>query len=126
MNLHHIGLVVKNIEGSEKFYLELFGCKVLEKRFNPEINAKIAFIGRDEIEYELIQYMGAAQPPYPLNHYAHKATDLSEICRKLKMMKVPMEISAPKTVRDGRARILMCRGPDGERIEFHQEIRLEE
>lgn len=121
--LHHVGLVVDNLDETIMFYEGSLGFTVLEQWINPHNGAKVALVAQDELTYEMIEYVTnpfEGQSAY--NHVAIVVEDLDETVAGLIERGVKMIDDAPRIVMGGRGRIMFCSGPNGEMIELHQQI----
>ncbi|MGE5627854.1 MAG: VOC family protein [Solirubrobacterales bacterium] len=118
-NIAHIGVVVKDLETSKKFYSEVLGLK--ECRSHEDERLKIAFMDSGNGIIELIQYTaeGLERTSGVVDHIAFKVTDIEESVDKLKNAGVKLIFDAPKPFEEGK--IFFFYGPDGERLEFVQD-----
>lgn len=120
-NVAHIGIVVKDMDKSLKFYTTVLGC-ALEGSYQDE-RIHLAFIKAGQQTIELIQYpedsvkvRGAGV----VDHIAFAVTDIAAEMEKLRQHKVTLLFDPPKMV-NGK-KILFFVGPDNERLEFVQTL----
>ncbi len=121
--IHHIGLVVKDIEKSIRFYQYHFGFQLKKRWINPRNGAQIALIGKGGLTYELIEYL---KNPYEgqgaYNHVAILTEDVEKEMEELKRKGVSVEEGSSRLIMEGQGKIIFCYGPDGEMIELHERI----
>ncbi len=100
MKLDHIGVVVKNLEESKKYYEDLYGFKHCSDIIHePEQNVKLVFIrmGRPDAKnnVELIQPLGEDSAVYNflnktgggIHHISYEVENLDEAIEHFKNMK---------------------------------------
>ena len=105
--LHHVGVVVKNIEASSAWYVRHLGFERLYTYEFPGVQA--AFIGRCDLRIELFQTDGATPMPQErkraetnlkiggINHFAIAVADLDGMVAALKENGVEI-VSSPREV----------------------------
>jgi len=118
-NIAHIGMVVKDLEVSKKFYSVVLGCEVCGTHEDDRL--KIAFMKSGDGVIELIQYFNSNGPRSAgvVDHIAFKVKDIEESVEKIKTAGVTLLFDAPKPFKAGK--IFFFQGPDGERLEFVQD-----
>jgi len=120
MNLHHASLVVSDTERALSFYRDLLGLAVLER---PDMGFPGAWldIGADQ-QIHLLEVpnpdpvTGRPQHGGRDRHLAFSVKSLNKIENNLKKANIGYTFS-----RSGRA-ALFCRDPDGNALEFIQQI----
>ena len=118
----HIGLVVKNTERSQAFYQDVLGCAFQDSHQDERV--RLTFLQAGSQVIELVEYL---QPPPGerlagvVDHIAFRVADMDEALRRLREHQVNLLFDAPRTV--GAKKIMFFTGPDGERLEFIQEMR---
>jgi glyoxylase I family protein len=89
MKIHHVAIIVSDIEKSLEFYEKTLGFSVKRKTFRKERNSWKVDIVKDEIELELFTFPGAPlRPSYPeaqgLRHLAFSVDDIETFHESLK------------------------------------------
>lgn len=122
--LEHIGVMVKDMEVSIKFYTEVLGMKLVN-RVQPSENLELAFLsfpGSENIEVELVKVsQGNDENPSDgvVNHIAFTVSDIDAEVARLKQLNVKLIDDEPRPFMDDM-KIFFFYGPDGERLEFFQ------
>lgn len=119
----HVGLVVKDAERSSVFYREVLGCRPAGRHEDERV--KLLFLEAGGQTIELVEYKGVAYEPRragTVDHLAFKVTDLEAAMDRLRAHGVTLLFDEPRMVMDGTKRIMFFAGPDGERLEFVQEV----
>jgi lactoylglutathione lyase len=120
--LAHIGIAVGDCKRSAQFYQEVLGCEYLEE-FENETN-KIIFLTLEGNILELIQHKDITseyRPAGPIDHLALTVNDIAAEVARLKNLGITCLFEEPRVVLDGK-KIMFFSGPDGEKIEFIQDI----
>jgi lactoylglutathione lyase len=113
MKLHHIGINVKNLEESKRFYQTHFG---FSEEFTTVVgNEHILFLLRNEEWLELICDSDAA-PSHSHVHFAWEVDDLIEEIDRLSHHGLEPEEGPIKL--DNGWKAVFYTGPDGELIEL--------
>ena len=118
----HIGLVVRNTERSLEFYQRVLGCELTDSYQDERI--RLTFLRAGGQIIELIQYL---QPEAMerlvgvVDHIAFKVLDMDDAVQRLQEQQAPLLFAVPRVV--GTKKIIFFSGPDGERLEFVQEMR---
>lgn len=114
----HIGMCVKDLEISKKFYNEILGLEVCGTHQDERI--KIAFMNSGNGIIEIIQYANEYTPRTAgvVDHIAFEVENIEESVEKLKKAGVKLLFDAPKPFEQGK--IFFFQGPDGERLEYVQ------
>ena len=123
LGLGHIGLHVRDLEASKKFYTQLLGFSVTCTA-PLENGTVLCFLRNGDCEIELI-----SKPCYaPLQdgHFEHlclKVADIDAAIAHLQSHGIQMEgpVAAIPNVYNG-VRLAFFRGPDGEHLELNQLI----
>jgi len=126
LGLGHIGIIVKDLEVSKKFYCDNLDFAVTHENTlteNGEVT-KISFVEAGGCTLELIQV-----PHYskrvngPVDHIAFKVVDIESAWKQLKAKGILFETesvtTAPGFFEKGDRWILFS-GPDGERLEINE------
>jgi len=118
-SIAHIGMCVKDLGISQKFYTEILGLEVCGTHQDERI--KIVFMSSGNGIIELIQYFGeyTPRPAGVVDHIAFKVENIEESVEKLKNEGVKLLFEAPRPFEQGK--IFFFQGPDGERLEYVQE-----
>ena len=92
MKLHHIGIVVEDIENSRKRYEKIFGIKVGIKPYEDKnMKVKILFFDLGDMKIELIEPVGESgvsrfleKKGEVLHHLAYEVRDINKTVKNLK------------------------------------------
>jgi glyoxylase I family protein len=96
MKIHHVAIIVSDIEKSLEFYDIALGFKVKQKTFRTERNSWKVDIVKDDVELELFTFPGApTRPSYPeaigLRHLAFRVDDIEKIHAEIKSKNIAVE-----------------------------------
>lgn len=120
--VEHIGIWVKNMDESIRFYTEVLGLKLAERvRLEEDLELGfLAFPGTEDVELELISRGYVGQPDNGIvHHIAFTVNDIEAEVERLKQLGVRMLDETPRVILNG-VKIAFFFGPDGERLEFFQ------
>ena len=124
--IEHVGIMVKNIDASVRFYEEVVGLKLKGKLEHTNGVIQLAFLGFDqagETELELIQgYNGMLSPEGKVHHVAFTVDDIEEEWDRIRKLDVRL-IDRDITTLPNGSRYFFFYGPDEEWIEFFQSTR---
>ncbi|CAG7604939.1 hypothetical protein PAESOLCIP111_00753 [Paenibacillus solanacearum] len=124
--IEHVGIMVKDIGASVRFYEEVVGLKLKGKLEHTNGVIQLAFLGFDqagETELELIQgYNGSLSPEGKVHHVAFTVDDIEEEWGRIRKLDVRL-IDADITTLPNGSRYFFFYGPDEEWIEFFQSTR---
>lgn len=120
--INHVGIVVNNLAESILFYENVLGLKVIYRGEVPEKGLQLAFLATKGLCFELLEFVEKPPRDVPLNHVAITVEDIDAWTEHLKQAQASLLDTSPRTVLEGRSRILFLTGPNGERIELHQPI----
>lgn len=121
--LAHIGVFVKDLEVSKKFYRDVLGFDLPCSMKNDLDGAKVCFARRGDIHIELVEF-----PEYTekkdgfIDHIAMEVDDIDAAKKELEAKGIVFEMDEPvylADVYDG-CKYLLFRGPDGEHLEIDQ------
>lgn len=121
--LAHIGVFVKDLEVSKKFYTETLGFEAPCELTNEADGAKICFVRRGDCHLELVEF-----PEYRekadgfVDHIAMLTDDIEGEVNALREKGVAFETEEPvflEKVYRG-CRYILFRGPDGEHLELDE------
>ncbi|NHM31827.1 VOC family protein [Neobacillus terrae] len=119
----HVGIMVKDIDSSIKFYRDVVGFKLIDKITHSDGHMKLAFLGFDEAggtELELIQgYNGGLPEEGKVHHLAVTVDDIEKEFERIKTLDVKL-IDEEITILPNGFRYFFFHGPEGEWIEFFQ------
>jgi catechol 2,3-dioxygenase-like lactoylglutathione lyase family enzyme len=114
----HVGISAIDMEASLKFYTEILKCKILEDRTHPGM--RLVFLDAGGTVVELVYREGnCVLPDGPVNHMAFDVESLDSEIEFLKECGIYF-LGDPITV--GKSRIVFFRGPNGEKIEFSEQV----
>lgn len=126
LGLAHIGVFVRDLEVSKKFYTEKLDFKVTHETSLEENGrtVKIAFIDCGGCVIELVQLPApSARRDGPVDHIAFKVKDIENTAKRLKEKGIVFETAeiahAPHFFEKGDKWICF-RGPDGEHLEINE------
>jgi len=121
--LEHIGVMVKDMDESIRFYTEIVGMK-LDRRLALNEKTELAFLsfpGQESVEVELIRGSGdfSFAERGIVNHIAFTVDDIEAETARLKAAGVRMIDETPREILNG-IKIAFFYGPSGERLELFQ------
>ncbi|WP_174733050.1 VOC family protein [Mesobacillus harenae] len=123
VKLDHVGIMVRDIETSIKFYQNIVGMELKDRvpHTNGEIQlAFLGFNGSEETELELIQgYNGDLPAEGRVHHIAFTVEDIETEFERIKSLEVTL-IDSEITILPNGYRYFFFHGPEGEWIEFFQ------
>ena len=125
--MEHVGIMVRNIEQSIRFYEEVIGLKLKGTLLHTNGIIRLAFLGwdgADETEVELVEgYSGSLTEEGRVHHIAFTVDDIeAELARMKSLPQVELIDEELVTLPNG-SRYFFFKGPDGERLEFFQTTR---
>lgn len=118
--LHHVGVVVSDLEDAVRFYVETLGLSLESQASIPERNLRLAFLRGVGGRVELLEYQGpraASVQTGTVDHVALAVRSLEPAIASLAEAGVSERDAEPRTGPGGR-RVYFFRGPSGERIEL--------
>lgn len=120
--LAHIGVKVKDIEASKKFYTELLGFQIDDE--NDLGRVKLVFLSNGNCLIELISADVVPEMPGQIDHICMEVEGIDALVAELKQKGLVFdgEVSYGAAIRGGIKNIFF-KGPDGERIEFFDYMR---
>ena len=113
--LHHVSLLVSDIEQSARFYIEDLGMQVASGRPQMPFRGLWLQIGAQQIhllELAMSALEHGMESPARDAHCALAVTDINVVKEKLSLLAIPYQLS-----KSGR-KALFCRDPDGNGLEF--------
>lgn len=121
--IDHVGVMVKDMEASIRFYTEVIGFDLKGRLLHTNGVIELAFLGfggSDETDLELIQgYNDGLPVEGKVHHFAVTVDDVEAEFERLKVLGVDFVDSDITTLPNGY-RYFFVSGPDGERIELFQ------
>ncbi len=120
----HIGLYIKDVERSKKFYTEVLGFETICEFVSLEGN-KMAFVKSGNLIIELIQHkVWMDRKDGLFDHIAMEVENIEETSEKLKKLGIEFEadIYFDDLVFDQGVKYQAFRGPDGEHLEIYQTL----
>ena len=118
----HVGLYIKDVERSKKFYSDVLNFKCI-CQFTNEKGDILAFMRSGEMIIELIQHkVWMDRHDGLFDHIAFLVDDIEEVSAKLKDKGIEFEdeIYFDVNVFDDGVKYQAFRGPDGEHLEIYQ------
>ncbi len=120
--LEHIGIMVKNMEESIRFYTEVLGME-LNRRSIVNEQLELVFLnfpGQESVEVELVgRWDKSFVDSGIVNHLALTVENIEDELRRLKEYGVTLIDEEPRIVMNG-VKIAFFFGPNGERLELFQ------
>lgn len=120
----HVGLYIKDIERSKKFYTEILGFEKICEFVSLEGN-KIAFMKSGNLIIELIEHkVWMDRKDGLFDHIAMEVENIEETSERLKELGISFEadIYFDDLVFDRGVKYQAFRGPDGEHLEIYQTL----
>ncbi|MFC0472246.1 VOC family protein [Halalkalibacter kiskunsagensis] len=125
--IEHVGVMVRDLETSIKFYEDIVGMKLKNTMVHSDEHMKLAFLGfkkSGETELELIQGYNDQLPiEGKVHHFAITVDDIEGEVKRIKALDVKLIDDEITTLPNG-SKYFFFHGPDGEWIEFFQEGRI--
>ncbi len=118
----HVGLYIKDVERSKKYYSEILGFTCVCE-FTNDTGDKLAFMKSNELIIELIQHkVWMDRRDGLFDHIAMRVDDIEAVSAMLKEKGVEFEddIYFETRVFDNGVKYQAFRGPDGEHLEIYQ------
>jgi catechol 2,3-dioxygenase-like lactoylglutathione lyase family enzyme len=118
----HVGLYIKDIERSKKFYSDILGFTCICE-FTNDTGDKLAFMSSGDIVIELIQHkVWMDRHDGLFDHIAMLVDDIADTSEKLKAKGIEFEadIYYDVNVFDKGVKYQAFRGPDGEHLEIYE------
>ncbi|WP_028560418.1 VOC family protein [Paenibacillus pinihumi] len=121
--LEHVGIMVKDIETSVKFYSEVLGMEHLGTMLHTNGVIKLAFLafpGSPDTQIELVEGYNAGLPAEgKVHHIAFTVDQLEAEVERLKSLGVDARDTEITTL-PGGSRYFFFHGPDGEIFELFE------
>jgi lactoylglutathione lyase len=121
--IDHVGVIVKDLEATLKFYTEIVGLELKGRLTHTNGIFELAFLGfhgKDETEIELIQgYNDQLPAEGKVHHFAVNVPDIEAEWNRLKQLEVTFIDQEITTLPNGY-RYFFIYGPEQEWIEFFQ------
>lgn len=117
----HVGIQVKDINGSKEFYQKVVGLDLLEETLHTDGKMKLAFLGiNQQVIVELIEGYNPDLPTEgKVHHVAFTVEGIEEERERLLSLGIQLVWENITTLPNG-AKYLFFYGPDGEWIEFYE------
>jgi lactoylglutathione lyase len=120
--LEHIGIMVKDMDASIRFYAEVLGLGLVGRE-KLDDGVELGFLSYPDsgnIELELIGHDHGNFPTSgKVHHIAFTVTDIEAEVERLRKLGVSLIDESPRTILNG-IKIAFFYGPDGEKLEFFQ------
>ncbi len=119
--IEHVGIRVKDLERSVKFYSQVLGFMVRGHTENKQTGLKIAFLKVGDSEIELLQYPNEEErlSQGVIAHIAFRVDVIEDVLANLMDAGVEVRDESPKEV-FGDTKIAFFYGPDGELLELYE------
>lgn len=114
--LAHVGLLVRDLDRSRDFYVNVLGCR--EQRRIERPGTRLLFLESGQGSIELVEKADRPYPKEPCQtiHLAFEVDSVADEIARLKELAVPLESEEPISFQ-GKS-IFFFSGPDGERLEL--------
>ncbi|MCR2823058.1 VOC family protein [Lederbergia panacisoli] len=120
----HVGLSVRDVEVSRKFYEDMLGFSVVWEHFNEDGSRSLLFMGNQSC---VIEFLDAKHDRVdglngPINHLSILVDDIEAAVAELKSKGIVFELDItldPNLYQNGE-KFAIFRGPDGERLQLEQ------
>lgn len=123
--IEHVGIMVKDIEKSIRFYQDVVGFGLIKKMGHPNPDITLAFLGFQESQETIVELIEGYNSNLPtegkVHHICFKVDNLDEEIERLKSRHVTF-LSEESYMPDG-SRYIFFAGIDGEWIEFFETTR---
>jgi lactoylglutathione lyase len=121
--IEHLGIMVKHLETSIRFYEEVIGLKKVSTLTHTEEKLELAFLSfpdTPETEIELIEgYDDSLPEEGKVHHIAFTVEDIEAEFERIKSLGLPLIDEEITTLSNG-SRYFFFYGPDHEWLEFFQ------
>lgn len=122
--LQHIGLFIKDLEVTKKFYMENLGFEI-DYEFildDPEGDIKICFLKNGDCCIEAVQFPNPEKRPDGwVDHIAFRVENIEAMREELVAKGIECEeLVDCDTCYPGGSKWVMFRGPDGEHLELNE------
>jgi len=116
----HIGIRVRDLERSLKFYQNILGGELISKKEMEGVS--LAFLKFGNLELELIDKEKYDYLPNGIiEHIAFRVDNFEAEIKRLRDLEVKFLMEKP--IDFGDCRIIFFEGPDGEHLEFMEEVK---
>lgn len=120
--LEHIGIMVKDMDVSIRFYSEVLGLHLVGRE-KLDDGVELGFLSYPDSENIQVELISRGHDDIPakgkVDHLAFTVSDIEEEVERLRRLGVRLIDETPKTILDG-IKIAFFYGPDGERLELFQ------
>jgi catechol 2,3-dioxygenase-like lactoylglutathione lyase family enzyme len=126
-SLHHVSLIVRDVEESRRFYCEVLGMESVAPP--PNFHFTVAWVRKGQAEVHLVQADDAVQPPGDkalrprpdrdatfARHFCFRIDDVEALLAVLRLHDIPL-VAGPRQRGDGPIQTYI-HDPDGHLIEF--------
>ena len=130
VTFEHIGIPVRNLEESKKFYCDLLGFDevLYEKEQRIPVYSRIAFLKKDNVRVELLECRGSEWKELPAGRYCggmHFAMDTDDIEKEYQRwidagyrVKIPLNFPDVDVPHEEDWWMCFFYGPNGESVEI--------
>jgi len=124
--MEHVAILVKDLEQSIQFYLEIFGFKVRLRGSKPDKEMAFLFLeSQPSMEIELIQEMNPASDFSEngiVNHLAFTVEDIDRTINYLKGKNIRFTSDEINSTLEG-GRMILFRGPNQELLQLVERLK---
>jgi lactoylglutathione lyase len=117
LRVHHIGIMVSDLERSIAWYQRVLGLKLADRRNLGQ--TQLAFLEAENTQIELIQDGGAYPGEGVVNHVAFVVDDIEAAVGRLRAAGAEPGDGQVRLIWGG-GKVFFCEGPDGEVLELIQ------
>ncbi|GBE19561.1 MAG TPA: hypothetical protein ENG87_02335 [Candidatus Pacearchaeota archaeon] len=78
MEVHHVGIIVRDLNKSIKFYKENFELEEINRFITGDKTKEVAFLKSKNIQVELMQFLDSENKNLGPDHLAFKVDDLDK------------------------------------------------
>ncbi|MCE5172803.1 VOC family protein [Paenibacillus profundus] len=125
--IEHIGIMVRHLEPSIRFYEDVIGMKLKDTLVHTNGVIRLAFLsfpGADESELELVEgYSDRLPEEGRVHHLAFSVDDVEAELTRVKALGHVELIDQELVTLPNGSRYFFFKGPDGEWLEFFQTTR---
>jgi lactoylglutathione lyase len=124
--IEHVGVQVRSLENSIKFYTEVIGLELLGTLVHTVPTIRLAFLGFKGSKETVLELIEGYNPDLPtegkVHHIAFAVDELEPEIERLKQLNVSFIDQEITTLPNG-SRYFFFKGPDGEWLELFESTR---
>jgi lactoylglutathione lyase len=119
----HVGIYIRDIERSKKFYMDILGFSVLYECTHENSGSKLCFLNNKGCVVELVQFaIFEGRRDGIIDHLTIEVEDIKKAKAYLESCGIVMEsdIQLDSQLGENGMYFVMFRGPDGEHLQISQ------